>query len=458
MDTLKRLVLGLALLAFAAPAGARASTPLPWCGTDVSATDRLPDAAAGFSVHVIYAVPRGAPDLFGAWAPRLAGDAAAIDAWWRSQDPGRSPRFDLHAFACTSVFGLLDISRVQLASSAGDIRSAFSTIRLLLAREHGFQQSEKVYLVYYDAPTSQSGAERVCGQASPARGGLPGFAVVFLDSCGSADGDDVRPIVAVHELTHALGAVNGRAAPNACFSGHVCDSDDDLMTATLDDGPLEARVLDAGRNDYYGHSGSWEDLQDSRFLDRFDSPDRVAPSVPPAPTITSDRFGTVRFSWGASTDDIGPVAYRVSRDGVFVEEVERRSALLEALPGSTSTYSVRAVDSIGRLSAPVTLRFTTGLGIVDEGGLLVRDTVPPERVTRILVRKLATRVVLTWAPARDGVGVSGYRIRIGGRTLFTSREILSVARSRLTGPVTIMAVDRAGNVGPPATVPVRRLR
>ncbi|MBA2359428.1 MAG: hypothetical protein H0V79_00590 [Actinobacteria bacterium] len=455
---MKRLVLGLVLLALATPADAHASTPLPWCGTDISALDRAPDASAGFSVHVIYAIPPGAPDRFGEWAPRLAGDAAAIEAWWRSQDAARAPRFDLHPFPCASVFGTLDLSRVQLSAGVGDIRSAFSTIRLLLGREQGFRQSEKVYLVYYDAPTGQIGRERVCGQAATERAGVSAFAVVFLDSCGSDDADEVRPIVAAHELIHALGAVDATAAPNGCSGGHVCDSTSDLMTATLRDGPLESRVLDSGRNDYYGHAGSWDDLQDSRFLERLDSADRVAPSVPAAPTITSDRFGTVRFSWSPSTDDVGPVSYRVSRDGIFFEEVERSSALLEALLGSTSTYSVRAADAVGRLSAPVSVRFTAGLGIVDASGLLVRDTVPPTPVTKVAVRKLGTRVVLTWARALDGVGLSGYRVRIGARTLSTSRERLSVQRSRVTGPITIAAVDRAGNVGPAATVPLRRLR
>lgn len=455
---MKRLTLGLVLLALAAPARGQASTPLPWCGTDLSAIDRAPDAVPGYAVHVAYVFPPGAPDRFSDWAPRLTGDVAAIEAWWRSQDAARAPRFDLHPFPCTSSFGMLDLSRVQLSAQVGDVRSAFGRIRLLLANEHGFRQSEKVYLVYYDGPTGQIGRDQTCGQADDGRIGVSGFAVVYLDSCGSDEDDEVRPIVAAHELLHALGAVDGSAAPNACRGGHVCDGGSDLMTATLSEGPLESRVLDLGRNDYYGHPGTWNDVQESRFLERLDSLDRTAPTAPSALTITNDRFGGVRFSWSPATDDVGPVSYRVSRDGVFFDEVVRSSSLLAALIGSTSTYSVRAVDASGRLSASMSLRFTAGLGIVDANGQLLRDTVPPAPVTRVAVRKLANRVVLSWARARDGGGLSGYRVRIGSRTQTTLQETLTVPRSRLTGPVTIVAIDRAGNVGPPTTVPLRRLR
>jgi len=453
----KRLALGLILLAVAAPGDAWASTPQPWCGTDVSALDRTPDLSPGFSVHVAYVVAPGTPDRFAEWAPRIVGDIAAIDAWWRREDTTRAPRFDLHGVACSSAFGQLDLSRVQLAAPVGDIRSAFSRIRTGLGNTFGFRQSEKVYLVYFDGPTGQGGREVTCGEADDGRTGVPGMAVVYLDACTLDVGDEIRPVVAAHELVHALGAVP-RAAPSNCQSGHVCDNSSDLMTAVLTQTTLESRLLDAGRNDYYGHPGTWPDVADSRFLDRLDSPDLAAPSVPTAPTITSDRSGVVRFSWSPSNDDVGPVAYRVSRDGLFFEEVSSASARLEALIGSTSTFEVQAVDGVGRLSATVSLRFTVGLGIVDGNGRLVRDTVPPDPVTKVTVRKLAKRVVLTWAPARDGGGLLGYRVRVGNRLLATAKETLSLLRSRVTGSITIVAVDQAGNAGPATRVPLSRLR
>ena len=51
------------------------------------------------------------------------------------------------------------------------------------------------------------------------------------------------------------------------------------MTASLSGNELETHVLDSGRDDYYGHAGTWPDVQDSLFLERLDSPDRSAPTV-----------------------------------------------------------------------------------------------------------------------------------------------------------------------------------
>ena len=130
---------------------------MPWCGIGSSDADRLPDATPGYAVHVTYVRPPGRPDRLAEWAPRIVGDTAAIDAWWRSQDPTRAPRFDLYPFACASPFGQLDISNVTLSQAAGEIATAFTTIRFLLA-QHGFMQPEKTYLVYYDGPVPAAGA------------------------------------------------------------------------------------------------------------------------------------------------------------------------------------------------------------------------------------------------------------------------------------------------------------
>ena len=322
---------------------------------------------------------------------------------------------------------------MPLSASITDVRAAYTRVRQLLATEYGFRQAEKIYLVYFDGPTGQTGRERICGEADEGRRGLSGMAIVYLDSCGADDGDEVRVIVAAHELTHTLGAVDGRSAPHTCSSGHVCDGASDLMTATLEDGPLESRVLDVNRDDYYGHAGSWDDVQDSRFLERLDSPDRTAPTVPTLPDITSDRIGTVRLTWKPARDDVGPVTYRVYRDGVFSEEVPGGLATFEALLGSTSVYAVRSVDPVGRMSAAVSLRFTAGLGIVDPDGRLIRDTVPPTAITAVVVRKLRDRVVVSWRAAKDGGGILGYRVRVGTRLTSTVKPVVSLPRTQVSG-------------------------
>jgi len=455
----KRLLAGLATLAaLGAAAPAHASIPMPWCGTDSSRVDRLPDATLGYAVHVLYVRTPGGVDRFGELAPRIVGDIAAMEAWWRSQDSTRSPRFDLFPVACATAFGALDVTNVQLTEAPGAAPAAYNAIRRQLASA-GFEEPEKVYLVYFDGSTGQSGLERICGQGAPPGGsGAPGMAIVYLDSCGATEGDSLRPVVGMHELGHVLGAVDERA-PHECQGGHVCDVELDLMGPFLSGEELEAHVLDGGRDDYYGHSGPWTDVQDSLFLERLDSPDRSAPTVPAALVVRSDPGGAVvTFSWSASSDDVGPVAYLLYEDGHFREEVLRTSALLPVPTGATGSYSVRAVDAVGHLSQPATVRFKPGFGIVDEQGRLLRDTVPPPAIRPVSIRRTAKTSVISWPAVRDSGGLRNYRVKIGTRTFFVTKPSVTITRKTLRTAVSVAAVDRAGNIGPTTTVPLRRLR
>jgi hypothetical protein len=460
--TVSRVKLGLATLAtfvaLVAALPAHASTPIPWCGTSSSGVDRLPDATSAYAVHVAYVRPPGAADRFSEFAPRIVGDVAAFDTWWRREDSTRTPRFDLFPVpGCASAFGALDISNVQLPRSVGGIGGAFQEIRLQLSSGIGFNEPEKAYLVYFDGPTGQSGDEHVCGQGARAGGfGLPGIAVVYLDSCDAAVGDSLRPVVAVHELVHVFGAVE-RSAPNSCQSGHVCDFGLDLMAAVLTGEELEAHVLDSGRNDYYAHAGTWTDVQDSTFLERLDSPDRTPPTLPDGLRVGDDRTGFVRFSWRASTDDVGPVAYRIYQDARFVRQVTTTSVLLPDTD-DPALYSVRAVDAVGRLSAPLSARFDPDVGMVDERGRLVRDTVRPPAIGRVTIKRTSKVAVLSWPVTRDAGGLRAYRVRIGTRTLTVRKPTITITRARIGGPVSIAAIDRAGNIGPSLVVARARVR
>ena len=172
------------------------------------------------------------------------------------------------------------------------------------------------------------------------------------------------------------------------------------MTAVLTGEELEAHVLDAGRNDYYGHAGSWTDVQDSTFLERLDSADRTPPTAPEALRVGDDPSGLVRVSWQASTDDVGPVAYRVYQDGRFVRQVTTTSVLLSG--ETTGRYAVRAADPVGRLSNVAAARFRPDLGMIDEQGRLVRDTVRPPSIARVTIKRLpkVARAHLAGRPRR----------------------------------------------------------
>ncbi len=280
---------------------------------------------------------------------------------------------------------------------------------------------------------------------------------MFLQAC-HAEEPTFRPVVAVHELMHSFDAVTG-GAPHHCSDGHVCDVTNDLLNASLSGAELETHVLDGGRDDYYAHGGVWTDVQDSLFLERLDSPDRAAPSLPASLTATDGGApGIVRVSWRASTDDVGPISYRVYQDNLFISATTSTSAILGIAAGNTSSYTIRASDGVGHLSQPVTVRFRLGLGLVDAQGKLVRDTVRPSAVGRVSVRRAAKTVRLFWPRARDLGGLRGYRITIGARVFTVTKPAVTLTRATLRRNVSIAAIDRAGNAGPTTTVPLRRLR
>ena len=451
---MSRVKLGLAtvavFVALVAATPAHSSTPIPWCGT-TSGVDRHPDATLSHAVHVIYVRPPGSPDRFAEWAPRIAGDAAEIDAWWRSQDPTRAPRFDLFpAPGCASSFGALDITSREIAIASAESGLEDIGNELIAA---GFRDREKTYLIYYDGPTGQTGRERICGIGVAASRGLPGYALVYLEPCGGETDDDIRVQTAAHELIHSLGAVNS-AAPNECPNrgqgSHVCDHPLDVMVPQVTGDPLSAHFLDVNRDDYYGHSGTWTDVQDSIFLERLDGPDRTPPTAPGNVRVSESGF-QAHITWRPAGDDVGPIEYWLYQSGKLVERMTGTVALT-MFAGATTEFGVRAVDAAGRLSPIVVVRFRRGVGMVDASGRLVRDTVSPPAVGRVSIRRTNTTATLTWPQVRDAGGVKSYRVLVGSRTVTVRKPRITVTRERVTADVTIVAVDRAGNVGPARVV------
>jgi hypothetical protein len=194
-------------------------------------------------------------------------DAETIDAWWRAQDPTRTPRFDTLALPCGAQ---ADISEVKLPYSGADLTPSSTRFERIVGGIEGAGLSSlyEIYVVYYDGPDDDSG---ICGEGgtrNPNRG--QAYAVVFTGGCMP----EPTAVTAAHELTHALGAVVPPAA-NECPApndGHVCDSSHDLMYPFIDGSPLSALTLDIGRDDYYGAAGVGFDVRTSRWLRHIDEP------------------------------------------------------------------------------------------------------------------------------------------------------------------------------------------
>ena len=236
-----------------------------WCGTGESATDR-PDAATGQQIHAVVIVPADGADNFAADANKLADDVNSMTAWWTGQDPTRVPRFDQAVFPGGTC---LDISFVRLPDPSSSFRGASASFGLAVRTlaNDGLSDTYKKYYVYYDGPSVE---DRVCGTGGGDFATGPGYAIVWLAGCPGVPTD----AVGTHELVHALGALPA-GAPHACpgDSGHPCDAPFvDLLSPYTDGRPLQQQVLDVGHDDYYAHSGTWDDLQDSFWLRHLDTP------------------------------------------------------------------------------------------------------------------------------------------------------------------------------------------
>jgi hypothetical protein len=263
-----------ALALWLVPSAPAAVAPVRWCGADEATADRLNDRAGGPQVHVIYAIPADGQDRFSALASALPTDVAAIDAWWRTQDPEHAPRFDLFEFpACDSRFGRLDLSFARLLQPGAFYarENQFELVAEALGNApFEFNHASKKYLVFYDG-IGRPEEEDICGTAAgdPLQGGRFSFAVVFMRAgCGAEIGTGRgNAVVAAHELLHMLGALPP-GAPHACpgDEAHPCDDDRDLLWPFLVQPVLDATILDVGHDDYYAHSGPWFDLQDSAWL------------------------------------------------------------------------------------------------------------------------------------------------------------------------------------------------
>lgn len=254
-----------------------------WCGIAAQA-DRVPNIIAGNSVHWVYVIPSDGADNLSGLASVMQSDAEQIDGWWRGQDPARTPRNDLATFSCGAQLDITTLRTPQSSAQLLPLGGRFSGIVDALS-DAGLDSSFTKYVVYYDGPTDDA---NVCGQGGSEPSGF-GVAVVYHRSCVGVS----TAAVAVHEIVHTLGAVS-RQAPHDCdgeSSGHTCDDQRDLMFPSIGGEPLASKILDPGRDDYYGHAGGWTDTQDSAWLVRLDSQAPLALTVSGPGSVSADVPG-----------------------------------------------------------------------------------------------------------------------------------------------------------------------
>lgn len=194
-------------------------------------------------------------------------------------------------------------------------------------------------------------------------------------------------------------------------------------------------------------------------------PDTSAPTTPTGLTLHAVDSPDVQLRWNASTDDFGPVTYRVLVDGVASPNTVSihapgtfpapsiQGVWVRQLDPGAHTFTVQAVDSGRNASVPTS---TVSATIAPNA-----DTVAPTTPTlqsassggqSYCPEELHTR----WTPSTDNVTPAAdidYEVRINGSinevVPWFSRHI---GYTDIWGAntVTIVAVDQAGNASAPS--------
>jgi chitodextrinase len=171
--------------------------------------------------------------------------------------------------------------------------------------------------------------------------------------------------------------------------------------------------------------------------------DITVPSTPSNLVWTTDDQ-TVTLSWGASTDDVGVVAYELYFGSLYLGAFDGTSlALFGFKAGTPYVFTVKARDAAGNVSVasnPVTVLITSGL-----------DTSPPSAPTNLAATSVTiSSVGLRWTASTDDTGVVLYQVFANGTLAVAVPSSTSTTVSGLSASTTysfvVKAVDAMSNV------------
>ncbi|WP_329125430.1 PQQ-dependent sugar dehydrogenase [Streptomyces sp. NBC_01465] len=181
--------------------------------------------------------------------------------------------------------------------------------------------------------------------------------------------------------------------------------------------------------------------------------DTQAPSRPGAAGCTGITMDTIVFNWGASTDNVGVVAYDIYEHGNKLGEAPgtNTSKTLTGLVANT-TYNLTAIarDASGNTSPASTA--------IDCTTLPSDDTTAPSAPGTLTYSNLTANAVnLSWGASTDNKAVTSYEIRSGTNVYKTVTGTPPATTTSVTGlacnspyTLTVVAKDQAGNVSAPS--------
>lgn len=175
--------------------------------------------------------------------------------------------------------------------------------------------------------------------------------------------------------------------------------------------------------------------------------DDEPPTVPGNLKVTDVTSRSVSLEWDASTDNVGVAGYTVSYGSNTVDVTGTSTTISGLSPDTTYTFTVKARDLAGNESDesdPVTV--TT-----EESS----DPIPPTPPTDLQVTgKTTTSISLSWTASTDNVGVIGYTISYGSKSLDVTETTATITglTPGTTYTFSVVAKDAEGNESEAATI------
>src|SRR5437667_106263 len=132
--------------------------------------------------------------------------------------------------------------------------------------------------------------------------------------------------------------------------------------------------------------------------------DTVAPSTPAGLTASAASASRINLSWLAATDNVGVIRYGVYRNGVQIDIVAGTSYANTGLAAATTySYTVLAYDTSWNASAQSSAVSATTKAPADTQA----PSIPANLAATVVS---SSQIDLSWSPATDTVGVTGYRV------------------------------------------------
>jgi chitinase len=175
------------------------------------------------------------------------------------------------------------------------------------------------------------------------------------------------------------------------------------------------------------------------------STDTTPPSTPAGLSSSNVTSSSVSLSWSASTDNVGVTGYDVLRGGAVIGTAATTSYTDGSVqPSTTYSYTVRARDAAGNLSAQ-----SSALGVTTPAGTPPKITTP----TGVTVSGTTDRsVTLTWSASTSNAGtgkVVAYYVRNAGGTIVATSMGTKVTVSSLNPSTAytfvVQGYDQDGN-------------